>query len=97
MDVDLRSLTNNELAEWRKLHPPAQPTPEEWERHKARGFNVISEDATGCCKAIHRAHHMRQLLDKDEWTCPKCGGTWKPRLVEGVRLWEFQAVFMVWK
>jgi hypothetical protein len=85
MDVDLKNLTpemlKQSLAEFDRMRP----------------LNVVSDDCVGCCSALRKALAKGELADKEQWTCPKCGGTWKPRLVEGVRLWEFQAVFMLWR
>lgn len=62
-------------------------------QHKS--LNIVSEDAYGCCGAIRKA--LQKDASIDTWTCPKCGMDWKPRMVDGMRLWEARPAFMKWR
>lgn len=83
MDVDLRLLTSS------------SPASKEVEKQVVQPLNIVSEDAYGCCGAIRKALPKDPAMEK--WTCQKCGMDWKPRLVDGMRLWEARPAFLKWK
>ena len=76
-------LTRETLEEWLKDFGKPEPP---------RPLNIVSEDCYGCCGALRK--ELRVNPELADWTCGKCGLPWKPRLVDGVRLWEAKPVFL---
>lgn len=50
---------------------------------------------TCCSKPLSKALSGGLLAGKDSWDCPKCGVSWKARMVQAVRHWEPVAMFEV--
>ncbi len=60
----------------------------------ATQLNTHAAD-TCCSKPLIKALHANELDGKDNWDCPKCGVTWKARMVDSVKHWEPVAMFEV--
>ncbi len=88
MVVDLRMLGDQVLTRQKLTEALA-------ELDRQKPLNVVSEDAYGCCGAIRKALVKDPFMEA--WTCPKCGMDWKPRMIDGIRMWEARPAFLMWK
>ena len=54
------------------------------------GLQVLTEDASACCRSRWEAALDRGKLAKVEvWSCPKCGCEYRPTMAADIRVWHY--------